>query len=310
MAIAAVLIGARGTSATSSVSTTAGTSTGGSGNHGVLALSFDGTTTVSTPVTDSKGNTFTAIGTPQSDGNGGLSQFFVRYNWTGGATHSITVNFSATAFATAHLIEVTGGSTSPQDIANQTLDTGTPFTITTGTLAQAAECVLSLCACNATSSVGTYASSTDTILSQETNTASFWTSAVGYVITASTSAITPSWTYSTSTAGAGVLYLALKEAGASGPTINTQPQSATVYQGQTANFTVSATTSGGTLHYQWKDDGSNVGTDSNSYTTASTVLGDNGAQITCAVSDDNGTTTTAAATLTVIPTGITAWLRG
>lgn len=98
--------------------------------------------------------------------------------------------------------------------------------------------------------------------------------------------------------------------GVTGPTINTQPQNATVYQGQTANFTVSATTSGGTLHYQWKDDGSNVGTDSNSYTTAATVLGDNGAQITCVVTDDNGNATSNAATLTVIPTASIAWLRG
>ena len=52
-----------------------------------------------------------------------------------------------------------------------------------------------------------------------------------------------------------------------GPVVDTPPQSTTVYRGQTANFTVSATTSGGTLHYQWKDDGVNVGTDSSSYTT-------------------------------------------
>jgi len=85
----------------------------------------------------------------------------------------------------------------------------------------------------------------------------------------------------------------------SGPTINTQPQSAACYEGQTATFTVSATTSGGTLHYQWKDDGSNVGTDSNSYTTAAATYADNGAQITCDVSDDNGTATSSAATWTV-----------
>lgn len=93
-----------------------------------------------------------------------------------------------------------------------------------------------------------------------------------------------------------------------GPTVNTQPQNATVYKGQTANFTVAATTSGGTLHYQWKDDGSNVGTDSNSYTTAATVDSDNGAQITCDVTDDNGTTASAAATLKVLPAASAAWI--
>jgi hypothetical protein len=92
------------------------------------------------------------------------------------------------------------------------------------------------------------------------------------------------------------------------PTITTQPANATVYRGQTANFTVSATGTG-TLHYQWKDDGANVGTDSNSYTTAATVDSDNGAQITCDVSDDNGTTTTSAATLTVLTTANLGWFR-
>lgn len=92
-----------------------------------------------------------------------------------------------------------------------------------------------------------------------------------------------------------------------GPVVDTPPQSTTVYRGQTANFTVSATTSGGTLHYQWKDDGVNVGTDSSSYTTAATVLGDNGAQITCDVTDDNGTTVSSAATLTVLQAADLAW---
>lgn len=86
---------------------------------------------------------------------------------------------------------------------------------------------------------------------------------------------------------------------ASGPTINTNPQDETSYEGQTATFTVSATTSGGALSYQWKDDGSNVGTNSNSYTTAAATYADNGAQITCEVTDSNGTTVSNPATWTV-----------
>ena len=93
-----------------------------------------------------------------------------------------------------------------------------------------------------------------------------------------------------------------------GPTINTQPVSATCYVGQTATFTISATTSGGTLHYQWKDDGSNVGTDSNSYTTAAALLSDNGSSITCVVTDNNGSVTSNAAIWTVLPAASVAWL--
>lgn len=93
-----------------------------------------------------------------------------------------------------------------------------------------------------------------------------------------------------------------------GPVINTNPVNAACYVSQTVNFSVAATTSGGTLHYQWKDDGSNVGTDSNSYTTAAAVASDNGAQITCAVSDDNGSNTSAAATWTVYPVSSIGWI--
>lgn len=245
MAIASVLVGSRGTSSGSTVSTTAGTSTA-SGSHFVLAISWDATQTISS-VSDSKSNTYSAIGSAQSDGNGGLSQFYVCYNGTGGASHSATVNFSGTAFPVAHLIEVTGASASPQDQANQTLDSSSPFTITTGTLAQAAELILTVCACNQNSGAGSYSSSNATILSQETNTASFWTSAVGYIITASTSAVTPSWTFSTSTGGAGVLFLALKEAG-SGPTLTSPTPSGTIATDTTATIGATTDTVSGTFY--------------------------------------------------------------
>jgi hypothetical protein len=94
---------------------------------------------------------------------------------------------------------------------------------------------------------------------------------------------------------------------AAGPTITSQPSSVAVYVGQTANFTISATGTG-TLHYQWKVNGSNVGTDANSYTTGATVLADDGNQITCDVTDDNGTVTSATAILTVLPTVALAWV--
>lgn len=84
-----------------------------------------------------------------------------------------------------------------------------------------------------------------------------------------------------------------------GPTINTQPTPQTAYEGFTATYTIAATTSGGTLHYQWKVNGVNSGTDSSSFTTATLVLADSGAVITCDVSDTNGTTTSASALLTV-----------
>lgn len=93
------------------------------------------------------------------------------------------------------------------------------------------------------------------------------------------------------------------------PTINTQPTPQTCYVGETATFSLTATASAGSLSYQWKDDGSNVGTNSNSYTTAAAVSADDGAQITCDVTDSNGTTTSNAVRWTVLPAASVFYLR-
>ncbi len=93
----------------------------------------------------------------------------------------------------------------------------------------------------------------------------------------------------------------------SGPTINTHPSNQTVTEPATASFTVSATTSGGSLSYQWQvDTGSgfaNVSTGSggttSSYTTAATDVTHSGYEYRCVVTDSNGSTNSNAATLTV-----------
>jgi len=84
----------------------------------------------------------------------------------------------------------------------------------------------------------------------------------------------------------------------SGPTVTDQPDNQNTYPGEVATFTVAATTSGGSLSYQWKFNGSNVGTNSVTY-TRTTVIGDDLGLVTCDVTDSNGTTTTNAALLRV-----------
>jgi hypothetical protein len=90
------------------------------------------------------------------------------------------------------------------------------------------------------------------------------------------------------------------------PSITTQPANRTVTEGQTATFSVTATGSG-TLTYQWKRDAGNVtggtGDTTASYTTPATVLVDSGAEFTCVVTNDLGSITSNAATLTVYPPG-------
>lgn len=113
------------------------------------------------------------------------------------------------------------------------------------------------------------------------------------------------WTVPTSgNNGWGCAVVAYKEGG---PTITSQPDNSTVYEGQTANFSITATGTG-TLHYQWKDDASNVGTDSSTY-APTPVLSDSGSIITCVVTDDIGSTTSNNALLTVLAVGKTAWIR-
>jgi hypothetical protein len=76
------------------------------------------------------------------------------------------------------------------------------------------------------------------------------------------------------------------------PLITNQPAAATVAAGQTARFSVSAQSRGGTLTYQWRRDGAPIsGATGTEYTTPPTVAGDDGAVFSVVVSSSNGTQT-------------------
>jgi len=95
------------------------------------------------------------------------------------------------------------------------------------------------------------------------------------------------------------------------PTINTDPANSTITIGQNTSFTVAATTSGGTLLYQWQgssDGGTTWGNISGApfgNVTTPTLnvnapaYGFSLGKVRCQVTDDNGTTPSAAATLTI-----------
>jgi hypothetical protein len=98
------------------------------------------------------------------------------------------------------------------------------------------------------------------------------------------------WTWNDTAATSGAFATAVSFATAAlAPTINTQPVGIAAYIGNSAQFTVAATTSGGTLHYQWKLNGSNVGSDSASY-SRTVQAGDHGLSVQVRVTDDNGFT--------------------
>ena len=194
MPIDAVLVGARGTGSANTATTTGGT-TAASGSTFLICVSWDEASYGSiTTVGDNKGNTYTALGTPQTDAGvpNCFTQLFVVENGAGGAGHTATFTTSGNSFPTVHLIEITGATTAPLDKIAQVRDTATPFTVTSPTLSQADEVVVCICAEN--SSSVSYVSSNFTILSQETDAVQFWTSAVGKLVVSSTSAVTPNWT--------------------------------------------------------------------------------------------------------------------
>jgi hypothetical protein len=82
------------------------------------------------------------------------------------------------------------------------------------------------------------------------------------------------------------------------PAISTQPSAQSTTVGGSATFTVAAVGQT-TLSYQWKFNGSNVGSNSSSYTRTGCTSGDNGGTVTVVVTDTAGNVTSSSATLTV-----------
>lgn len=134
--------------------------------------------------------------------------------------------------------------------------------------------------------------------------------AVYYQENAGAASITKSIEWSTATGKLTFLIVQAMTA-ASGPTIDTQPQADTAVQGEAAQFTVEATTSGGTLVYQWQeDDGGGFAniSDGGIYSGATTdtldisavTLSMDGYEYRVNVADDNGNVDSDAAALTVL----------
>jgi hypothetical protein len=87
-----------------------------------------------------------------------------------------------------------------------------------------------------------------------------------------------------------------------GITITTQPISQSVTIGQTATFSVAATSGTAPLTYQWQKNGANIASaTSSSYTTPATTILDGGEKFTVVVTNATGNVTSSAATLTVNP---------
>ncbi len=95
----------------------------------------------------------------------------------------------------------------------------------------------------------------------------------------------------------------------SSPVITQQPQGASITAGQSATFTVSASSTTA-LTYQWQSQAPGVsgfidigGATASSYTTPPALVSDNGTQIQCVVTNSSGSVTTSAVTLNVQSSG-------
>ncbi|HNB45654.1 MAG TPA: hypothetical protein PLL72_15755, partial [Burkholderiaceae bacterium] len=226
MAISFALIGTRGTSSGSSVSTGGGTSLGGSKNHGLMFVSFDATTTISS-VSDTigggaSGNTWTLVGSVLTSSSGAKLAAYRCYNWNGGASHVGSVSFSGTAYPVLHMIEVRDSETSAAiDILIQDAGATHPYSVASGTLAQAAEAVLIFGEQNKSGNdTENYTSSTSTMISQEPALSTYWTSGVAGSITASVSTANYGLQKGASTLTGAVMLISLKEfSGASSLTL-------------------------------------------------------------------------------------------
>lgn len=272
------------------------------GNTNVVWVTCEAWDATTVTVADSQGNTYTSRGGVREAAiNNGITQFTGPITTSGANT--VTATFSpATTNRQIAVVEVDG----IYDASNIRTDTNNNPTTSLSATNTAQPATVWMCGFvlqgGATPTVGT--GYTDSGLG------GVWTAGFDGRIQYKevTSVASQSGNFVNPSSDRSCYGMIILTDGAGQPTINTQPADQTVYEGNAASFSVSATASAGALHYQWKDDGSNVGTDSNTYGPTPTAS-DNLSMIKCDVSDDNGTTTTRSAVLRVIPTARLGWRR-
>lgn len=240
-----------------------------------------------TGVADTLGNTYTARGNVTEAGTGQVLYQFTAPITAGGAANTVTATYGAsTANRGITVVEASG----TYDASNTGTDTGNNPTNAVSATNSAQPATLYML-CNdvqgGTPAVGT----------GFTNIGTGWAT-LGLNYRAQYKTVTTVASQSGNFGNAGFdrtntgLVILLDP---SPPAITVQPTDQTANDGATATFTVTET---GATSYQWKKNGSNVGTSSNSYALTA-AYADQGAQITVDCINGTGTTTSSAATLRV-----------
>lgn len=224
MAADLLLVGTRGTSVGSAANVSTGPGAVTAADALVLGVSHDPGVTVSSVVISGSGSDSFGAAKAALQGQGKLA-VYVLNNATGGASVSVTVNFSGAGFATAHLLKGTGVAVSAYDaasLASSAADAATPWTLASGTPAQANNIWAAFLEQNGGSS-GAYASSNFTLLSSEPDVSSFWTSGAFKLYSTSGASVTPSCTRTgSSNVASAMVVLALKETGGA-PAVTARP---------------------------------------------------------------------------------------
>jgi hypothetical protein len=189
----AVGVHGKGTGASGSATTNSVTSAA-SGSTFVVFCQFTPGQTF-TSITDSKSNSYTQIGTEEA--NGGLvGRLYYTANGTGGSGHTASCATSASDLA-VYLLEITGAQAASLDSGsvNDIFDNTSPFTVTSGTLAQAAELVVAAIGTDSGSNPATLAESSGfTIQEKLEDGTTVWPGGIATKIVSATTALTPSFT--------------------------------------------------------------------------------------------------------------------
>lgn len=290
-----------------------------SGSLIVCPFSFNGASVNITSATSNVGGTWAVLQSSLSAGNNRAGIAYC-LSCPAGVTQVSLSGSAGTPFGVASVDEFTytgvlslDTGSSPAGGFRSAVESGTSTTIPLDSgnlsLSAALQAILVFAYGSDDSASGTVTvggSGTWTSTHNEGNTSLHHAGAGGFQLVSTVGPHNVTGLYDAETAAGAIIIAAFTEV--SGPTINTQPQTQVVYEGQTANFSISATASAGALHYQWKDDGSNVGTDSNSY-SVTPVRADSGSLITCVVTDDNGSTTSQTVYLIVLGSAKLAWIK-
>ncbi|OUM01663.1 hypothetical protein A8M77_15430 [Variovorax sp. JS1663] len=159
---------------------------------GVSDASGQGSLTIS----DNKGNTYTQIGTTRTSASGAQIRRYRCENITGGSGHTVTATWGSSSDATVHVLELAGVAAASLDSAAsaQTDDNNPPWTVTSGTLAQADSIAIAM---TGTAFTGTWSESSGfTVQTQEGNNSLYWTGCAASRVVSATTALTPSFTIS------------------------------------------------------------------------------------------------------------------